>query len=183
MVKKNIVVLTGSPRPGGNSDQMADAFIRGAEQAGHLVTKISTAQLNVQGCVACMGCYSSADRPCCHNDDFNRIAPLIERADVVVFAAPLYWSTFPAAIKRVIDNFYCFYHGGRAVAGKRAVLLSCGEDTAYNMFDGIQRAYELILPVLGWSNAGMILAPGVNDPGDVQKTDALKRCEALGKTL
>lgn len=180
---KNIVVLTGSPRAGGNSDQMAEAFIHGAQMAGHLVTKISTAELNVQGCVACCGCYRTEDRPCCHNDDFNRIVPLIERADVIVFAAPLYWSTFPAPIKRVIDNFYCFYMGKRKVAGKRAVLLSCGEDTAYNMFDGIQRAYELILPVLGWSNAGMIFVPGVNEIGDVQKTDGLKRCEEMGRTI
>ena len=182
-MRKNIVVLTGSPRAGGNSDQMAEAFMRGAQTAGHMVTKISTAELNVQGCVACGGCFRTADHPCCHNDDFNRIAPLIEAADVVVFAAPLYWSTFPAAIKRVIDNFYCFYNGKHQVGGKCAVLLSCGEDTAYNMFDGIQRAYELILPVLGWSNAGMILVPGVNEIGDVQKTDGLKRCEALGKSI
>lgn len=180
---KNILVLTGSPRCGGNSDRMADAFIRGAQTAGHTVTKISTAQLHVQGCVACGGCYAAPDRPCCHNDDFNSVALLVERADVVVFAAPLYWSTFPATIKRVIDNFYCFYAGQRSVEGKRAVLLSCGEDTAYNMFDGIQRAYELMLPVLGWGNSGMVLAPGVNEIGDVEKTDALKRCEKLGREI
>ena len=94
---KKIVVLTGSPRAGGNTDRMADAFISGAMAAGHEVTKFSTAQLNVKGCVACGGCYSREDRPCCHDDDFNRIAPVIEQADVVVFAAPLYWSTFPCA--------------------------------------------------------------------------------------
>ena len=180
---KDIVVLTGSPRAGGNSDQMAEAFIRGAQAAGHRVTKISTAQLHVQGCVGCGGCYRSEDKPCCHDDDFNRIAPLIERADVVVFAAPLYWSTFPAAIKRVIDNFYCFYAGSRGVEGKSAVLLSCGEDTSYLMFDGIQRTYELILPVLGWKNAGMIFVRGVNAIGDVERTDGLQRCEALGKSI
>ena len=37
---KNILVLTGSPRAGGNSDQLADAFIGGARQAGHKVVKI-----------------------------------------------------------------------------------------------------------------------------------------------
>lgn len=180
---KNIVVLTGSPRAGGNSDQMAEAFLRGARSAGHLVTKISTAELNVAGCVGCGGCYGDESHPCCHGDDFNAVAPVIERADVVAFAAPLYWSTFPAQIKRVIDNFYCFYAAKRPVEGKKAVLLSCGEDTAYNMFDGIQRAYELILPVLGWSNAGMVLVPGVGEIGDVEKTDGLKRCEALGRSL
>ena len=180
---KKIVVLTGSPRAGGNTDRMADAFISGAMAAGHEVTKFSTAQLNVKGCVACGGCYSREDRPCCHDDDFNRIAPVIEQADVVVFAAPLYWSTFPAPMKSVIDNCFCFYNGQRKVAGKQAVLLSCGEADSYLMFDGLQRTYELILPTLDWHNAGMILVPNVNEVGDINKTDGLRRCEALGRSI
>ena len=38
-MKKNILVLTGSARVGGNSDLLADAFIKGATQAGHEVVK------------------------------------------------------------------------------------------------------------------------------------------------
>ena len=180
---KNIIVLTGSPRAGSNTNQMAEAFIKGAQLMGHTVTKINTAELHVQGCVGCDCCYHDEVHPCCHDDDFNKIAPLIERADVVVFATPIYWYSFPATIKRVIDQFYCFYCGERDIKGKKAVLLSCGEDTAYNMFDGIQRAYELCLPVLGWTNGGMVLVPGVNKVGDIQNTDGLKRCEELGKTI
>lgn len=36
---KNILILTGSPRIGGNSDLMADAFQKGAESAGHKVIR------------------------------------------------------------------------------------------------------------------------------------------------
>jgi multimeric flavodoxin WrbA len=36
-MKKNILVLTDSPRIGGNSDLLADAFIKGANKAGHEV--------------------------------------------------------------------------------------------------------------------------------------------------
>ena len=180
---KNIVILTGSPRKNGNTDQMAEAFAKGAREAGHMVTTIRTAELKVGGCVACDCCYRDEQHPCCHNDDFNKIAPTIEKADVIVFAAPIYWYTFPATIKRVIDQFYCFYAGERDIAGKRAVLLTCGEADMYNMFDGIQRTFELCLQTLEWGNDGMIMVPGVNAVGDIQKTDALKRCEALGKEM
>lgn len=37
---KKIVVLSTSPRMGGNSEMMADAFIRGAAEAGHEAEKI-----------------------------------------------------------------------------------------------------------------------------------------------
>ena len=38
---KNILVISASPRKGGNSDVLCDEFIKGAQQAGHKVEKIS----------------------------------------------------------------------------------------------------------------------------------------------
>ena len=43
---KNILVLTGSPRKGGNTDQLADAFIAAARRSGHTVTKYATNNKN-----------------------------------------------------------------------------------------------------------------------------------------
>lgn len=34
---KNILVISASPRKGGNSDVLCDEFIKGAQQAGHKV--------------------------------------------------------------------------------------------------------------------------------------------------
>ena len=50
---KNIVVITGSPRKGGNSDKMANAFIKGAASQGHKLAKIAAADMNIHGCHAC----------------------------------------------------------------------------------------------------------------------------------
>ena len=101
----------GQPRRGGNTEQMADAFIRGAEKAGHRAVKIYAADRKAD-CVACGGCYSSEDRPCCRNADFNEIAPVLLRADGIVFATPLYWYDFPGKLKCLIDNMYCFLCSG-----------------------------------------------------------------------
>ena len=37
---KNVLILSASPRKGGNSDLLCDQFARGAEEAGHKVEKI-----------------------------------------------------------------------------------------------------------------------------------------------
>ena len=37
---KNILVISASPRKGGNSDVLCDEFIKGAQQAGHKAEKI-----------------------------------------------------------------------------------------------------------------------------------------------
>ena len=39
-MSKNILVLSGSPRKGGNSDLLCDEFIRGAIESGNKVENI-----------------------------------------------------------------------------------------------------------------------------------------------
>lgn len=39
-MRKKVLVLSGSPRKNGNSDMLCDAFIKGAENSGHLAEKI-----------------------------------------------------------------------------------------------------------------------------------------------
>lgn len=41
MNKMKVLVINGSPRAKGNSDLLCDEFIRGAEEAGNQVEKIS----------------------------------------------------------------------------------------------------------------------------------------------
>ena len=53
---------------------------------------------NIKGCKACKACYSKG-AACVFDDDFNEIAPLMENADVIVMATPVYWYTFPAQLK------------------------------------------------------------------------------------
>lgn len=38
---KNVLILSGSPRKGGNSDLLCDEFMRGAKESGNNVTKIN----------------------------------------------------------------------------------------------------------------------------------------------
>ncbi len=40
-MSKRVLVLTTSARRGGNSEKLAQAFAKGAEQAGHAVTATS----------------------------------------------------------------------------------------------------------------------------------------------
>ena len=51
---KNILVVLGGGRRGGNTEQLTDAFIRGAEDAGHRVEKISLTKTEIKGCLGPM---------------------------------------------------------------------------------------------------------------------------------
>lgn len=47
----NIVVLSGSPRKGANTDIMVEAFAETAREAGHTVEVIRVAGKKIAGCL------------------------------------------------------------------------------------------------------------------------------------
>ena len=119
---KNILVLTGSPRSNGNSFMLADAFIKGAEEAGHRIQRFDAARKQIDGCRACNQCFKHG-KACLFDDDFNSLAPILEEADVLVLATPLYWFSFPTQLKAALDKFYAFMAGGRPLKIKECALL------------------------------------------------------------
>lgn len=181
-MSKNILVLTGSPRKGGNSDLMADAFIEGAALSGYTTIKFEAGRKNIDGCKACNSCYTK-ERACIFKDDFNDLAPLIEAADIMVFVSPLYFYSFTAQIKAAIDKMYSLFIGKRPIKVKECILMTCGETDKMEDFDGIIRSYELIADFLNWNDSGKLIIPNVNEVGDILKTDALKRAVELGRSL
>lgn len=181
-MKKNILVLTGSARVGGNSDLLADSFIKGATEAGHEVIKCEVGKKNIKGCVACNTCFSKGT-PCSFNDDFNDIAPYMEKADMIVFATPLYWYTFPSQLKSAIDKMYSFIIGEKKLNIKESMLLVCAEENNESAFDGIISTYKLILSYQKWTDRGQLVVPGVLNKGDVLSTDYLVRAENMGSNI
>ena len=47
----NIVVLSGSPRKGANTDTMVEAFAETAREGGHTVEVIRVASKKIAGCL------------------------------------------------------------------------------------------------------------------------------------
>lgn len=55
MDKMKILVISASPRKGGNSDVLCDQFLKGASEAGHETEKIQLGNKNITPCVGCYG--------------------------------------------------------------------------------------------------------------------------------
>ena len=78
-MSKKILILSGSPRKGGNSDILCDEFLRGAQGAGHKVKKVRVAEKKVAPCSGCYYC-STHGGACVHKDDMADILQkMIER--------------------------------------------------------------------------------------------------------
>lgn len=102
---KNILIVTGGGRPKGNTAQLVDAFVKGAEEAGHSVEKVSLLKTEVKGCLGCNVCRYG--KSCVQKDGFNELVPKIKGADLVVFASSLYFWTISSKLKAFIERFYC----------------------------------------------------------------------------
>lgn len=90
----NILVLNGSPRPNGNTAAMVSAFSEGAVENGHQVTVVNVCQKRIAGCLACEYCHTKGNSKCVQNDDMQEIYPVLEEAEMIVLASPVYYHSF-----------------------------------------------------------------------------------------
>lgn len=177
--KMKILVLTGSPRKGGNSSTLADNFTKGAKEAGHHVERFDAAFKNVHPCIGCNKCGMNGD--CIFKDDFEFVRRHITDSDVVVFATPMYYFGISAQLKAVIDRFYAV--NGKIHRPKKAVLLMTYANTSPTEAEPIKKHYEVLLNYLGWQDAGQIIASGVWPAGAVNDTLYPEQAYELGKNI
>ena len=100
---KKVLILSGSPRKGGNSDILCDEFLKGAVDAGNEVEKIFVAEKNIAMCTGCYFCAKHEGR-CAFNVDMGDILQKIIDCDVLVLSSPVYFYSISAQLKAVIDR-------------------------------------------------------------------------------
>ncbi len=88
---KNIIVISTSLRKNGNSERLADAFVKGAKEAGHMVEKCSLQGCAMHFCTGCMTCQHSRQGQCAMPDDADILIQKMAAADVIAFATPVYF--------------------------------------------------------------------------------------------
>ena len=101
-MNKNVLVISASPRKGGNSDTLCDEFIRGAQESGNHAEKIFLASKNIKYCIGCGVCNTT--QKCVQKDDMAEILDKMVEADVIVLATPVYFYTMDAQMKTLIDR-------------------------------------------------------------------------------
>lgn len=102
-MSKNILILSSSPRRGGNSDTLCDAFVRGARDAGHTVEKVFLRDYNIHPCLGCGTCNGNR-KPCPQKDDAAKVIARMLAADTIVLATPVYFYAMSAQLKTLIDR-------------------------------------------------------------------------------
>ena len=179
-MSKNIVVVSGSPRTNGNTEIIADAFIKGAEAAGNTVTKLLLSTLKINGCTDCKYCFSHEGQ-CVQRDGMDDIYPALRNADMLVFATPIYFHGFTAQMKAMIDRLYVAM--GKSFPITETALLTVYADTDTTVCEPIIAHYTAFTEYLKWENKGIIAVDSVEEKGDISGHPSLKLAEQLGSEI
>lgn len=159
-----IIILNGSPRPNGNTTAMIEAYKTGAERAGHHVTVFDVCRMNIKGCLACEHCHTKEFRKCVQQDDMWKIYPVLDEAEMIVLASPIYYHGFSGQLQCAINRIYA--PGYPKKLRKAALLLSSGDKGVY---DGAIFAYKnSFIEYLHLEDMGVFTAAG-----DENKSKAL----------
>ena len=90
----DIVVIQGSPRPGGNCTTMAVWASEAARALGRTVQLIFPDELDIRPCIGCYQCYNTGT--CTFTDDMTAVIPAIRGSKLLVVCSPVYTETVRA---------------------------------------------------------------------------------------
>lgn len=175
----NVVILSGSPRRGGNTDLLVEAFVKGASRR-HEVEVISVHDYKVAPCLGCNACFPNGG-VCVQKDDMAVIYEKLKAAELLVIASPVYFYGLSAQVKALIDR--CHNPIRDTFRIRRMALLLVGAATLPELFDSILSQYRLCLNFFHLEDAGQVLVRGVKDRGEIAATDALQKAYDLGNSI
>jgi multimeric flavodoxin WrbA len=179
-MSKQIVVLSGSPRKNGTTDRLVDAFIAGTKEAGKTVSLFRVADLKIGGCLGCNHCFEELG-VCIQKDDMLPILNALRQADAIVLASPVYYFGVTAQLKLAIDRTYALLKEGTTVK-RAALLMTCGAGTDAGAKSSVSM-FRQISSLQKWEEAGVIIAPRLHNPEEIDGREELVKAQELGKNI
>lgn len=180
-MKKKILVVSTSPRMNGNSDTLANAFMKGALDAGHEVKKVNLSNTLPSFCKGCMLCQKSGR--CSIHDEISEVIQEMVDMDVIVFATPIYFYEMSGQMKTFLDRTNPLFISDYKF--KDIYLLATAADEELDTFDGAIQGLQ------GWISCfenttlqGVLKGFKVDEYGSIKDHETyLKEAYALGNAI
>ena len=179
-MSKKILIISTSPRKGGNSDTLAEEFAKGAREAGHEVEKIGLWDKTITFCRGCLVCQKT--ERCVIHDDADAIAQKMRTVDVIAFATPVYYYEMSGQMKTMLDRGNPLYSSDYAF--REIYLLATAADTDESAMDGAIKGLEGWIACFDKARlAGTVFGGGADAVGAIQGNPALINAYEMGKTV
>ncbi len=191
-----IIGILGSPLTEGNTARLLDRALRGAEDAGCTVEKITVASLAFEACQEMLFC--TEHETCMMDDDMQQMYAKIRDADSFILATPVMTMGIPGKLKSFMDRFQVFFMAKyfrkqplvtpekRAV--RKALFICISGMKVPEVFVGVKLTTKAFLDIIDCQYADELLVPDMDTIRDVASQPKLLEAAyakgfALGKTL
>ena len=183
-----ILGILGSPRRGGNSETLLDKALEGARLQGAETEKIVLNELKFSPCQECDGC--RVDGNCVVEDDMQAVYKMVDDADALIVASPIFFGSLSAQTKMMIDRYQCMWIA-RFVIKKvlprkkqKGIFIAAGGIDKGDFFKAARQIVKNFFALLEVKYTGDLFCPEVDKKGDVnKKPKCLKRAFELGRNL
>ena len=180
-MSKRVLVIATSLRKGSNSEILADAFVKGAVEAGHQVEKVVLLDKTIEFCRGCLACQKTGH--CVIDDDMDYICKKMQEADVIAFATPVYFYEMCGQMKTLLDRSNPLFPSDYAF--RKIYLLASAAAENPSAIDGTINGLQ------GWidcfdkvSLGGVLRGIGLTAPLDAnQHKDLLAEAHRMGNSI
>lgn len=182
-----VLCIHGSPRGGGNTDLLLDAFGEGAERRGAEVRHLYVRSLSFRPCNGCGACSETGE--CVFEDDMVSVYEAVDRAHVLAVGAPVYFLGLPALLKGLIDRFQCRWSRRYLLdvdpgPERPGAMLSAAGASFHSVFTCAQKSVEAFFDVLGVACRTNLLYENVDDRQAIRSHPvALAEAREAGSSL
>jgi len=186
-----VLGIYASPRKSGNTDQLLDKAMEGARSAGAEILTIYARKLKMWGCIECGGCDETGK--CVVKDDMQSVYPLLEEADAIILASPIFFYGLTAQVKAVIDRSQAMWskrmiektpEERKTYDGGRGYLIAVAATKGKNLFTAVEIVTKYFYDALDMSYEGGLLLRGLEKKTAVQENpDVLQQAFELGKKV
>ena len=178
-MSKKVLIISSSPRKGGNSEQLCEEFMRGAKETGNEVELVSLRGKRMNFCLGCEACRKNGGT-CVHQDDVPEILDQILARDVLVLATPVYYYDFTAQMKTLIDRTFAKVG---VIQDKEAYLLMAGASPRKEDMSVLVSSYHGFIGCFkNVVDKGVIYGTGAMGKGELGE-DTLAAAYEMGKTI
>ncbi|WP_306591294.1 flavodoxin family protein [Geothrix sp. 21YS21S-4] len=177
---KKVLILSSSPRKGGNSDLLSDRFLAGAREGGHAAEKVFLRDRAIGYCTGCGAC-SKGGKPCPQKDDMAEMLDQMVRADVIVMATPVYFYAMAGQMKTFIDRTCARY---QELRDKEFYFILAAADGSRKAMHRTLEGFRGFTSCLdGARERGVVYGTGAWEVGDIKGAPAMKEAYQMGLSL
>jgi len=154
----NVIGINGSPRKNGNTAEMLEYALKGAESVGAKAKRIDLFDLDFSGCKSCFACKKPDSKSfgrCAQCDDLTEVLDESLRADALIIGSPIYWGDVTGITRNFMERLYFpgnLYSKDNKIAYEKRIpvgliyTMNRADDSAYqSLFHNHVEIYERML--------------------------------------